>query len=158
MKDPDIRYKGKGIEDGAKVSLSMNCLPREPLANLICHMSTSRQTHTLGFGPTIMSMLTSLLTLSMKTSLLYVSVTLFLMRYRVTYNSSRHLMGAPMAASNVSRQSKLRQSSDKCLPSHIESSRQIVEKDFSPPDKPFVSRPLARKALPSGSICYHFLA
>ena len=67
-------------------------------------------------------------------------------------------MGAPIAASNVSQQSNLLQSSDQCSPSHIESSRQMVEKDFSPPDKPFVSRPLARKALPSGSTCYHFLA
>ena len=48
MKGPDVREKGEGIENGAKVLLSINCLPREPLANLICHMSASRRTHALG--------------------------------------------------------------------------------------------------------------
>ena len=35
------------IDNGAKVSLSMNCLPREPLANLICRLSVSRRAHAL---------------------------------------------------------------------------------------------------------------
>ena len=40
-----------------------------------------------------------------------------------TYNSSRHRTGAPMA-------------------SHSDRRRQMVEKDFSPPDRVFASRPL----------------
>ncbi len=110
-----------------------------------------------GTGHTIISMLTSLLTLSMKTSLLAVSAEL-LLRHRMTYNSSRHRMGAPMAAMNVSQQSNNENSMSRFLPSHIDSSKQMVEKDFSPPDNPFVSRPLARRALPSGSTCHFVLA
>lgn len=145
-------------ESGPEVLLSMNCLPRDPLANLIyvgCQpLPNTRNRQKLGF--TIIPMLTSRLTLSMKTSLRIVSVEL-LPRYRMTHNSSRHRMGAPIAVRNVSRQSNERPWS-RCLPSHMESSKQMVEKDFSPPDSPFVSRPLARWALPSGSTCHSSLA
>lgn len=49
-----------------------------------------------------------------------------------TYNSSRHRIGAPMA-------------------SHIERRRQMVEKDFSPPESPCVVLPLLPFLVSSGS-------
>lgn len=130
---------------------------RPPCKFDLYRMSASSEHTQQGLGPTIMSMLTSLLTLSMKTSLLVVSVE-SLPRHRMTHNSSRHRIGAPMAVSKVSRQTNELNSCEQGLPSHIESNKQMVEKDFSPPDNPFVSRPLARKALPSGSTCHSSLA
>jgi hypothetical protein len=53
---------------------------------------------------------------------------------RSTYNSSKQRIGEPMA-------------------SHRASSMQMVEKDFSPPDKVFVCRPLSLLRVISGSTC-----
>lgn len=75
-------------------------------------------------SPTIILKLTSRLTLSMKTSLAWSAEThMMLAKLRDTYNSSRHRIGDPMA-------------------SHRANSKQMVENDFSPPDKVFVCRPL----------------
>ena len=67
-------------------------------------------------------------------------------------------MGAPIASRKVSQWENKFKMCEQHLPSHIESNKQMVEKDFSPPDKPFVSRPLAREMFPSGSTCHSALA
>jgi hypothetical protein len=78
-------------------------------------------------------MLISRLTLSMNTSLSYVSKHINNPSGMVsTYNSSKHRIGDPMA-------------------SHRARSKQIVEKDFSPPDNVLVCLPAALTFVMSGS-------
>lgn len=90
------------------------------------------------FPLTIIFMLTSRLTLSIKTSLKMgyeLKIVFWTMNIKKggAYNSSRQRIGAPIA-------------------SHRESRRQIVEKDFSPPERVLVWRPWP-VLVSSGSTC-----
>lgn len=76
---------------------------RPPCKFNLCQMSALSEVTTTVFRSTIMSMLTSLLTLSIKTSLLFFSDDLLQRLHMMTHNSSRHRMGAPIAARDVNK-------------------------------------------------------
>jgi hypothetical protein len=119
--------------------MSTYCRPTERLAALIYSRQLARCSHMAEMGcHAIIFMLTSRFTLSMKTSLTLL-VPVRLGKYftsLLTYNSSRHRIGEPIASQ-----------SDK--------SKQIVEKDFSPPDNVFVWRPFPL-LVSSGSTCGNY--